>query len=106
MLELIISIVGVAGIVYISMTAIKNLKEAHAKALEIAQGQQELSKDLLAYIDKNINERVVYATPESGYTNAHKFEKEEEQPKDEQESMEVDSELLEEINKPKAVEGE
>lgn len=87
MLELILSVAVVAMIViYIYSILIKSNKEdlyselsrSNKELLRIATDQTSVSKDLIKFIDKNINERVVYADTQLGYSNDHKFDKEEE----------------------------
>ena len=64
-----------------------------------ADGQRKLSKELLDFIDKNIHERVVYTTPELGYTSKIENKEEEEIGEDGEESYESTVENLMEINK-------
>lgn len=58
------------------------------------------SEGMTKFIDKNINERVVYADPQGGYVNAHKYEPEgEEKDEEDDDVYEMDAESLEEMNK-------
>jgi Trm5-related predicted tRNA methylase len=51
--------------------------EQQQRLLKIAEKQQGLSKSLIDFIDKNINERVIYPDPNAtAYSNEHKMEKE------------------------------
>jgi len=67
--------------------AIKKLftrdKSVELKLLEIIQQQQE-------FISKNINERVVYVDPQSGYTNVIRFEDQKEKKEEEKEEDEFE----------------
>jgi hypothetical protein len=64
--------------------AIKKLftrdKSIELKMLEIIQQQQD-------FISKNINERVVYVDPQSGYTNVERFDDKKEKDEDEDEDF-------------------
>jgi hypothetical protein len=98
MLELAISTIGIAAIIYIAMTAIKEFKESNAKLIGLVDSQQSISRELLRFIDKNIHERVIYTTPELGYTSKIE-ETKEEIGDDGEESFEVTVEKLMEQNK-------
>jgi hypothetical protein len=98
MLELAIAVAILIFAGLIIYQSRKDAKEIQDELLGCIKQQQD-------FIDKNINERVVFTTPELGYTNAHKFEKEEATIKDEEETIEIGAEELDEINNPKKSEG-
>lgn len=102
MLELLSSI-AILAIVAVFVTIIirerqkeslyKEIQESNKKLLVIAESQQTLSKQLINFIDKNINERIVYVDPQTGYTNEHKFEKEEKKDEEDEEVFQVPEDM-------------
>jgi len=58
-------------------------RSVELKLIELVNRQQD-------FIDKNIHERVIYADPQTGYTNDHKYEKEEQ---DDDEVFEVPEDM-------------
>ena len=64
---------------------IEQIKTIQNNLVKIAGEQQELSKDLINFIDKNIKERVIYSSTDAPYTNDHKFEEDKQEEEDDDE---------------------
>jgi hypothetical protein len=60
-------------------------KQISSELIEVIKIQQD-------FIDKNINERVVYVDPATGYTNEHKLDKEDTTDKEEDEFVDITEE--------------
>jgi len=67
----------------------KEMQESNKRTLELSTEILKSNKDLLAFIDKNIHERVVYAAPDTPYVNETKFIPEEKEEKFEEEEIEM-----------------
>jgi hypothetical protein len=80
-----------AGFFYISLIAVKEILNENKKLRE--------------FIDKNINERVVYTTQDVGYSNIDKLE-EIKAPEPEPETIDLTPEMLYDIENNKPKEGE
>jgi hypothetical protein len=67
----------------------KDMHESNKRTLELSTEILKSNKELLAFIDKNIHERVVYAATDNPYQNEHKFVPEEKEVKLEEEEVEI-----------------
>lgn len=70
------------------------LKMAHFSD-ENTKELAEMTRKMQGFIDKNINERVVYTTQDQGYTNVEKFDNEP-APEEPKETIEMTPEMVEE----------
>lgn len=99
MVELITMALVSGAFIYTLNKQFERQSESIKKISEIADGQTSLSKELLQFIDKNIHERVIYATPDVPYTSKIESEEETETEDDEEETYEQSIETLMEMNK-------
>lgn len=67
----------------------REMHESNKRTLDLSSEILKSNKELLAFIDKNIHERVVYAAPDNPYQNEHKFVAEEKEQKIEEEEVEL-----------------
>jgi hypothetical protein len=74
-----IVIIATIGTKYFLQGFLKGIEEQQKRIIKIAENQQSLSKTLIEFIDKNINERVVYPDPNAvAYSNEDKLREEKE----------------------------